>query len=432
MFRCELTRGWADLCGATLGLACGVGLYTPISSMFFRALEIEFHWSKTAIVIALVALPITALFLPMVGRLIDRFGVRPVAGISAVLMATTFFALARMDGSLVTFYSAFIAFNVLGAGTGPISYTRPVAERFTSSRGTAIAIALSGIAISGIVLPPLLGPLIAHVGWRAGYRLIAGITLVGGVVAVLLIRSSGRNQRRQEEAGFTRAQALKTGVFWSLGIAIFCVSVASVGFVSQLQSVAFEFGATLQQTTLLLSVTSLAVLPSRLLAGWALDRLRPERVAAAFLLVSSVGFALWLDSHGPLLAAIAGSILLGVSLGSEHAFMSFFCARRFGLRAYSAIFGALAVFMYLGMAAGGLLFAIVHDRTSSYAGALYASIGLMVLSAILFLRLPKVSIPVMQPGQGSAPATTLQRSPRLPDGRRCWDGREAESQNDRP
>ena len=396
-FRLEFGQGWADLAGATIGLACGVGLYTPISSMFFRALEIEFHWSKTAIVIALVALPITALFLPMVGRLIDRFGVRPVAGTSAVLMATTFLALSRLEGSLATFYAAFIAFNVLGAATGPISYTRPVAERFKSSRGSAIAIALSGIAISGIVLPSLLGPLIAHAGWRAGYRLIAGVTLGGGIAAVLLIRSSGRSQRRAEDDGFTRKQALQTGAFWSLGIAIFCVSAASVGFVSQLQSVAFEFGATLQQTTLLLSVTSLAVLPSRLLAGWALDRLRPERVAATFLLVSSVGFTLWLDPHGALLAAIGGSILLGVSLGSEHAFMSFFCARRFGLRAYSAIFGALAVFMYLGMAAGGLLFAIVHDRTSSYAGAIYASIGLMVLSASLFLRLPTVSIPVMQP-----------------------------------
>ena len=405
-FNLEFRQGWDDLCGATIGLACGVGLYTPISSMFFRALEIEFHWSKTAAVVALIALPITALFLPVVGRLVDRFGVRPVAGTSAVLMAMTFFALSRIGSSLAAFYVAFIAFNVLGAATGPISYTRPVAQRFTSSRGTAIAIALSGIAISGIALPPLLGPLLAHAGWRAGYRLIAGIMLAGGVFAVLLIRSSGRNQSRQEQDGFTRAQALATGAFWGLGFAIFCVSAASVGFVSQLQSAAFEFGATLQQSTVLLSVTSLAVLPSRLLAGWALDRLRPERVAAAFLLVSSGGFVLWLDSHGPLLAAIAGSILLGVSLGSEHAFMSFFCARRFGLRAYSAIFGALAVFMYLGMAAGGLLFAIVHDRTSSYAGAICASIGLMVLAALLFLRLPQPLVPVTQPGQETARATT--------------------------
>jgi len=319
-----------------------------------------------------------------------------VAGTSAVLMAATFFVLSGIGGSLAAFYAGFIAFNVLGSGTGPISYTRPVAQRFTTGRGTAVAIALSGIAISGIVLPPLLGPMIAHAGWRAGYRLVSGIALVGGLAAVLLIRSSGRNQRREGSDGFTRAQALKTSAFWTLGIAIFSVSAASVGFVSQLQSIGFEFGATLQQTTILLSVTSLAVLPSRLLAGWALDRLRPERVAAAFLLVSSAGFILWLDLHGPFLAAIAGSILLGVSLGSEHAFMSFFCARRFGLRAYSAIFGALAVFMYLGMAAGGLLFAMVHDRTSSYAGAICASIGLMVLSAILFLSLPKTSSPMVR------------------------------------
>jgi predicted MFS family arabinose efflux permease len=367
-------------------------MYTPISSMFFRALEIEFHWSKTTIVVALIALPITALFLPLVGRLIDRFGVRPVAATSALFMAMTFFALSRIGDSLAAFYSAFIAFNVVGAATGPISYTRPVAQRFIAGRGTAVAIALSGIAVSGVVLPPLLGPLIAHAGWRAGYRLIAGIALAGGVVAVLLIRSAARNHRREEGEGFTRAQALKTGAFWSLGIAMFSASAASVGFVSQLQSVAFEFGATLRQTTILLSVTSLAVLPSRLLAGWALDRLRPERVAAAFLLLSSVGFILWLDSHDSYINALAGCILLGVSLGSEHAFMSFFCARRFGLRAYSAIFGALAVFLYLGMAAGGLLFAMVHDRTASYTGAISAAIGLMVLSAILLLKLPETSI----------------------------------------
>jgi len=123
--------------------------------MFFRALEIEFHWSKTAIVIALIALPITAVFLPITGRLVDRFGVRAVAGISAALMAATFVALSIIGGSLVAFYAGFIAFNVLGGATGPISYTRPVAQSFVASRGTAVAIALSGIAISGVVLPLL-------------------------------------------------------------------------------------------------------------------------------------------------------------------------------------------------------------------------------------------------------------------------------------
>jgi len=54
----------ADLLGATIGLACGVGMYAPITSMFFRALETEFHWSKAAIAGALVALPLTGVVLP--------------------------------------------------------------------------------------------------------------------------------------------------------------------------------------------------------------------------------------------------------------------------------------------------------------------------------------------------------------------------------
>jgi len=52
------------------------------------------------------------------------------------------------------------------------------------------------------------------------------------------------------------------------------------------------------------------------------------------------------------------------------------------------------VFLYLGMAVGGLLFALIHDLTASYAYAIYASMGLMILSAVLFLRLPKTSIAV--------------------------------------
>jgi len=393
-FRFELKSGWSDLGGATVGLACGVGLYTPISSMFFRALEIEFHWSKTAIVIALIALPITALFLPTAGRLADRFGVRPVAVTSAALMAAIFVALSTTGGSLLAFYAGFVAFNVLGCATGPISYTRPVAQRFVASRGTAMAVALSGIAISGVILPPLLGPILAHGGWRAGYRLIAAVALTGGIVAAILIRSSGKGHERQGAQGLTRSEAAKTSAFWHLGVAVFAVSAASVGFVSQLQSVAIEFGVPIRQTTILLSAVSLSVLPSRLLSGWALDVFRPERVAAAFILLSAVGLTLWVASPGPFVNALAGSILLGVSLGSEHAFMAYFCASRFGLRAYSAIFGALAVFLYLGMAGGGLLFALVHDLTASYAYAIYASMGLMILSAVLFLRLPKTSIAV--------------------------------------
>jgi len=42
-----------------------------------------------------------------------------------------------------------------------------------SSRGIAIAIALSGISISAIVLAPALGPILSSGDWRTGYRILA-------------------------------------------------------------------------------------------------------------------------------------------------------------------------------------------------------------------------------------------------------------------
>src|ERR1700722_6633085 len=86
----ELRTGWRDLAGATLGLACGAAMYTPIQSLFFRALEQEFHWSRATLAFSLIALPVTAAIMPLAGRLIDRYGVRPVSLVSVVMTSLTF------------------------------------------------------------------------------------------------------------------------------------------------------------------------------------------------------------------------------------------------------------------------------------------------------------------------------------------------------
>ena len=72
----------------------------------------------------------------------------------------------------------------------------------------------------------------------------------------------------------------------------------------------------------------------------------------------------------------------------SHAFISYFCARLFGTRAYSAIFGALALFLYFGMAAGGLVFARSRDVTGSYSVAIICAIVGLIAAGALFAALP--------------------------------------------
>lgn len=384
----EFRLHWRDLAGATIGLGCGVGMYTPITSLFFRALEADFGWSKTALAAGLLALPLTGLALPLAGRLIDRFGVRPVAAISAVAMAVAFLGLSLIGRSLPAFYAGFIGFNILGCATGPVAYTRPLAARFTVARGAAIGIALTGISISGIVLSPLLGAMLAHAGWRAGYQLLAGVALVGGLTAAALIRPTEGPRTLATGEGLERREAMRTRAFWQLGLGVFLAGAASVGFVSQLQSAAVEFGVGAERSGLLVAVLALSVLVFRPSAGWSLDRFAPGRVAATFFVLSGLGLGLWLVPHGSMPLAVAATVALGLSVGSEHAFISYFCARLFGTRAYSAIFGALALFLYFGMAVGGLIFARSRDVTGSYLVAIICAIVGLIAAGVLFAALP--------------------------------------------
>lgn len=387
-FGAELRAGWRELAGATVGLAFGIGCYTPVSSLFFRALEREFGWSKTTAVASLVALPITALLLPTVGSLVDRFGVRSSAAVSALAMSACFLWLSEMRGNVFIFYAAFICLNVFGAATGPITYTRTVAIRFHRARGTALALALTGISIAAMAFPPAAYAVLSHLGWRWGYRLLAATACAGAVVAIALVRSDTCCTARGTGSSSTSLSSVVcTRAFWLLATAIFCTSAGSIGLVSQFQSVMIAAGLPAVHAALLLSVMSASVCLSRVAVGSALDIFRPERIAAIALGLAALGAAMLMASHGSFGHAAIAVLLIGLSIGTELDVLSFFCARSFGLDHFSAAYGALSVFFYTGMAAGGLLYASLYDLTGSYFAPLAITTVLFLLSAMGFLRL---------------------------------------------
>ena len=397
-FFSELREGWRDLLGAAIGLGCGIGCYTPVSSLFFRALEHEFAWSKAASAASLLALPATALILPAVGWLVDRLGMRRVAFASSLLLSLCFLGLSTQNGALPAFYAWFLALNLLGVGAGPISYTRVVAQRFEKGRGAALAVALVGIAACGMIMPPVLAQVLAQAGWRVGYQVLAGVSLVGGVVAFFCIRPLPVVRRAAAQAGDGLVKALTSRAFWCLGLAIFCISAASIGFVSQFQSLLIERGVGARQAAWLLSLLAASVVVSRLIIGSALDGGAPRRVAALTLVAAAIGVGLFIGTPSyPLI--LVGVILLGVSIGGELDLLSFFCARSFGLQRYGTLYGALSAFFYTGMAFGGLMYSLIHDRTGDYVAAVAISSGFFLLSAGLFYLIPDTA-----PEGAAAPA----------------------------
>ncbi len=392
----EMRAHGGQLLGATIGIGCGIGFYTPVSSLFLRALEGQFHWTKAESAFSFAALPASAIVLPAVGWLVDRIGVQRVALVSSLLYALSLFGLSLLSGALSQFYLTVLAVVALGAGTGPVAYTRVIAAYFHRSRGFALAVSLLGMAVMGAALPPIILHTISTSGWRTAYRILALVALLGGALAAVLLgrgapRRSGTGSLQTE--GKTLPEALRTSTFWVLAAALLFITSASLGFTSQLQSIGVEKGLAPSRSAWLISALSLSVVISRLAIGRALDVMDPKLASAGTLALAALGAVLVLAAPTGGAAWIAlGVVLFGFSIGAELDLMSFFCARYFGLRAFSSVYGALAVFFYVGIAAGGIGYGAIHDHTGAYAGALAISAGFLALSAVLLLVLPRRGI----------------------------------------
>ncbi len=385
----EARTGWRNLLGATVGLGSGIGIYTPVSSLFFHALESRFGWSRSAAAASLVALPVTGFVLPLVGIFVDRLGVRFVGALSGVLLSVCFIGLSLMRGGLATFYLLVIALNVLGSGTGPISYTRVIVASFRSSRGVALSVALLGIGVTSMFLPPVLGPLLAGGNWRGGYRMMAAVALLGAVLAFGLIRrTEDHSTAESQRMGVDLKVALKSRTFWILASAVLFVSIATFGLVSQLQSVMVERGLSLIVAARMISLLALSVSLSRLAVGRALDVASPHKVAATIMLMAGTGAMLLLfhSQHRLFLSAVA-LLLIGMSVGAELDILSFFAARQFGLRRYGSIYGAIALFFYVGIACGGVTYGRAYDVYGSYRAAIVLSCVLSFAAAALLFSL---------------------------------------------
>lgn len=385
----EMREGWRNLLAATVGIGLGIASYPPVSSLFFHSLEQEFGWSKAAAAGALVALPITALVLPLAGFLVDRFGVRLVSGVSAATSVASYIWLSYLGGDVKEFYAALIVLNVLGCATGPVAYTRLVAAQFRIRRGLALAMAQFGIAFIGVLMPQLIGGIIEAYGWRGAYVFFAITAGAGGLCAQLLMQPLARPDPAVPVSGTSPRRAVATAGFWLLSLAVLAISAASFGLVAQFQSVLADRQIGFRATTVLLSSLAGSAMVSRLVVGWLLDRTNPARTSAAVMAAAAAGCALLLLGPNGLTTTSVAAVMVGCSIGAELDLMSFFCARLFGIRSYATIYGLLSTFFYTGIAVGGIGYGVIRQKSGSYDGAVLGSTLLLIIAAVLFLLLDR-------------------------------------------
>jgi len=384
----EWRAGWPLVLGGLVGMSAGPGLFQNISSLFIPGLIAEFGWTRGEIATAAGVGLLGCVTLPFFGRAADRAGPIPVIAFSLLLLGAAYLSFTRLAGEL-WHYQVMILCLALGVpGTSAVAYGRLIATRFVAHRGLALGVATSGLSLSTLLMPPIVGGAITRHGWRGGFVVLAiYVVAVALPVTLLALRHVGTFTSSSTAPGRDARAARREARFWRLGLTAFCVNFATVGLVTQLVPLGLERGLSATEAALLVSAFGSAQLVARIAIGALVDRFAPHRVAAAVALLSAGGFAL-LELRAPGLAALWLIVFVaGLMNGAENDLLPFFAARLFGVGAYGETYGSLLVIALLGTAAGVVGFGRLHDSTGAYDLALALGAGAMVAAALLFLSL---------------------------------------------
>lgn len=389
----EFRRGWRILLAAMLGCGLGVSslpLYT--AGVFMPSLETEFGWTRAQLSLAVLIFSLSlAVASPIVGRIVDRVGVRLAAASSIIAAATCYLLLSSFLSGLGGFYAAYIAIPVLGAAAAPVAYTRVVALHFTKSRGLAMGIALLGPSLAAAFAPAIIAGAIDRGSWQGGYLMLAGLMML--MLPFLLLLKETDSGGAVAEIATEKidvapyAEKERQRIFLTLLLALGLFSLGIGGPIVHLVPMLVDSGMTAIDAAHVVGLIGLAGIVGRLAGGALADRIFAPYILVTVALMASAG-CVALATLG-VAAAAPTAIAIGFSLGAEADMMGYLVSRYFPPSIYGRVFGWQYAAFISGVGLSPLMLGYSYDRSGSYVVGLGVCAVLLIAAAGVFISLPR-------------------------------------------
>jgi len=129
--------GWWVVAATMLCMSTGPGPFAFASlGLFILPLSAEFGWDRAEISFSFTFLIVaTAISLPIIGRLVDRIGCRPILIFSMVAMTACLAAIPTFVTELWHLALVFLLIGTIAAGTNTVPYLPMISAWFDKYRG---------------------------------------------------------------------------------------------------------------------------------------------------------------------------------------------------------------------------------------------------------------------------------------------------------
>lgn len=367
-----------------------IGLCAYTSGAFVPAIVAKAGYSRTQLSAATLILSATvAVFAPLMGQLLDRWGPARVITLAVVGEAVGLILVAISPAGFGWYAGAIAVLALLGVGTTPPSFSRAVTACFDRRLGLALGLMIAGLGVTAVGAPIVMTKVIAAVGWRGGYAVLAGVVLAlggGGAALIWVDRgeapSPGVATRPAEGSWRNVARPL----YWYVLACFAFPALFGGGFLLHMITILKARGFTPDAAAGVQSLIGLSIILGRCLSGFAMDRLFAPVVAATAFAVSAAGTALLLSTSGPLLCVAALGI--GFTIGAELDILAYMLSRYFGVASFGRLYGLAYSLMILAGGVSPLLIATL-SRGADYRPAILVCSGGLALFAALVATLPR-------------------------------------------
>jgi predicted MFS family arabinose efflux permease len=292
-----------------------------------------------------------------------------------------------------------------GVGCAYVPAIGAVQRWFVRRCGFASGLAVSGIGLGTLVMPPLASLLIESLGWRGAYLTLGALAaVVGGGLALLIENDprhrglgpdgdpppSGAQPARPE--GHSVRDALRSRRFISLYAAcLICSFGVFVPFV-HLVPYARDHGVAPASAVLLLGVIGIGSTAGRFFLGGLADRIGRQLSLLLMFTGMALALAIWVIATN-IWSLAAFAFVYGVFYGGWVAVLPAVVMDYFGGRNVSGIIGILYTSVAFGTLIGPSAAGFAFDLGHSYTVPILASAGANIVAAIIIASTSRTAAP---------------------------------------
>jgi MFS family permease len=328
-----------------------------------------------------------------IGRVFDRFGLRPATVAVTLMLAAVVWLMGSFAGGAAILFVLVLATRALGQSALSVSSIIAVGKSFDRNVGVAMGVYSVLLSVLFAAAFVAVGNSVRINGWRTAWIQVAlGLILLAAPVTLLLRERTGgasADAADTNSGGISLAAALRTPAFWVFGGATSLFGLVSSGLGLFNEAVLAERGFDQQTYVKFLAGTSIIALAGQFTCGWLTLRWPMQRLLGLAMFIYAVALgALPVLRTLPQLWAFAG--LIGLSGGMITVMFFAVWRRAFGTAHLGRIQGAAQMLTVLASAIGPLIFAKSAELTGSYFPAVWILAPCVFLLSVAAFR---VSLP---------------------------------------